>query len=70
MAGANVVYDIPFKNKVSQPTNSEEELKSRNGAVLDLKWNPQIHEIEEEEEEEKYSMNLSQRESCKHGKTF
>ena len=49
------MYDILFKNKVSQPTNSEEELKSRNGAVLDLKWNPQIHEIEEEEEnEEKY----------------
>ena len=44
------MYDILFKNKVSQPTNSEEELKSRKGAVLDLKWNPQIHEIEEEEE--------------------
>ena len=51
MAGADVVYDILFKNKVSQPTNSEQELKSRNGAVLDLKWNPQIHEIEEEKQE-------------------
>ena len=52
MAGADVVYDILFKNKVSQSTNSEQELKSQKGAVLDLKWNPQMHEIEEEEEEE------------------
>ena len=50
MAGADVVYDILFKNKVSQSTNSEQELKSQKGAVLDLKWNPQMHEIEEEEE--------------------
>ena len=52
MAGADVVYDILFKNKVSQSTNSEQELKSQKGAVLDLKWNPQMHEIEEEEERE------------------
>ena len=37
---------------MSQSTNSEQELKSPKGAVLDLKWNPQMHEIEEEEEEE------------------
>ena len=52
MAGADVVYDILFKNKASQPTNSEQEHTSRKGAILDLKWNPEIHEIEEEEEEE------------------